>query len=352
MAWSTPEHDRAKVNKAGNCLIAEADAAMEHDDVLNIINNWRSSHSFPLRSFKMTLLTRAKHADSKAIVVQRLKRLQSIEAKLRRFPEMKLTQIQDIGGCRAVVTNMRRIERLSSQYERSRSKNPTARHEFVKEKDYIHDPKDDGYRSLHLIYRYRSTSKKHKLFNGLKIEIQLRTRLQHAWATAVETVAVFTKQALKSGGGEEKWRRFFILMSASIALREKQPPVPGVPANEQTLVKELRKAAIALNVRTLLGGWSYALTLLPPENTKNAAAILIFLDVEALKVSTNGYTLDQLPKANEDYLAYEKQSKTIPGSQAVLVAANSVRTLRAAYPNFYADAGEFLNALEFAIRQT
>ncbi|MBU6438396.1 MAG: hypothetical protein KGQ77_12790, partial [Betaproteobacteria bacterium] len=62
-------------------------------------------------------------------------------------------------------------------------------------------------------------------FNNQKIEVQLRTRLQHAWATAVEIVDAFTGQALKSGlklnSGDPKWRRFFALMSSVIAIREK-----------------------------------------------------------------------------------------------------------------------------------
>ena len=44
----------------------------------------------------MTLLGRARAVDPKAIIAQRLKRLVSIDAKLRRFPDMKLTQLQVI----------------------------------------------------------------------------------------------------------------------------------------------------------------------------------------------------------------------------------------------------------------
>ena len=50
--------------------------------------------------------------------------------------------------------------------------------------DYITTPKDSGYRGVHLIYRYYSD--KNETFNGLKIEVQIRTALQHAWATAVD----------------------------------------------------------------------------------------------------------------------------------------------------------------------
>ena len=182
MGWATPQYDRREVNAAGDCLIANAQliTLMRRDEMLAVINNWRSSHSFPLQSFKTTLLRRAKKVDHQAIVAQRLKRLSSISAKLHRFPDMKLSQMQDIGGCRAVVENLGCVERLVKLYTKGRSKNPTKRHEFLNSKDYILSPKIDGYRSVHLIYRYRSRSKKHGVYSGLKIEIQLRSKLQHA----------------------------------------------------------------------------------------------------------------------------------------------------------------------------
>jgi hypothetical protein len=273
--WAVPQHDRETVNEAGNLLIADQPVVWitRRDEMLNIINNWRSSHIFPLRSFRRTLYSRARSLDRRAIVAQRLKRLSSIELKLRRFPQMKLSQMQDIGGCRAVVKNMDNLNDLVKSYKQSRSKNPTTRHEFVSEKQYVACPKEDRYRSIHLVYRYHSESRKHCVYNGLNIEIQLRTKLQHAWATAVETVALFTEQALKSGPGEEKWHRFFALISSAIALREKQPLVPNTPASKNELRDELRQAAAHLNVQEMMSGWSFALTRLPPKNVTKRCGI-------------------------------------------------------------------------------
>lgn len=84
----------------------------------------------------------------------------------------------------------------------------------------------DGYRRIHLIYRYHNDKVPH--YNGLQLELQLRTRLQHAWATAVETMGTFLGLALKSGQGEDQWRSFFEVAGAGIALLENSPAVPGV----------------------------------------------------------------------------------------------------------------------------
>ena len=43
------------------------------------------------------------------------------------------------------------------------------------------------------------------------------------------------------------------------------------------------------------------------------------------------------------------QLESTPGSQAVLVSADSMQAVRAAYPNFYADTSAFVKALHEAI---
>ena len=60
---------------------------------------------------------------------------------------------------------------------------------FVRSTDYIENPKSSGYRSIHYIYKYSSNIQD---YDGLKIELQIRTRLQHSWAMAVETASYRT----------------------------------------------------------------------------------------------------------------------------------------------------------------
>src|SRR5687767_3478703 len=123
MAWVAPQYERQQVNRAGRIRLDETASPEARESVLGIINNWRSSHSFPLNTFQMTLRERARKADSQALIAQRLKRLTAIEAKLRRFSDMKLSAMQDIGGCRAVLRDVRRVEQLAQFYKQSQSKN-------------------------------------------------------------------------------------------------------------------------------------------------------------------------------------------------------------------------------------
>jgi ppGpp synthetase/RelA/SpoT-type nucleotidyltranferase len=356
MAWATPQYSREHVNIAGRTLVVEEGTITldERNNALEIINNWRSSHSFPLQCLKMALTKRAKKIDGKAIIAQRLKRLPSIDAKLRQHSDwMKLTQMQDIGGCRAILRSVNSVEKLVVLYKEAAAKNPKRGHQFHHDNDYISNPKDDGYRSYHLVYKYRTIGQKNKAYGGLKIEIQIRTSLQHAWATAVETVSTFTGQALKSRGGEEDWKRFFALMASAIAMRERKPLVPNTPTNRFDLVKELRELASKLRVETVLEAWRMSVQEITTKHVpKDTVAFLLYLDPEKRRVKFNSYTLAEMPQASTEYLAWEKEIELSPvaGAQAVLVSVSSLQSLRRAYPNYYLDTTAFVEALRYAMR--
>jgi len=153
LPWAYPEHSREEFNSAAREIVpfyvvgdnpyyaVGVDFPTEKlAHLLSLIDNWRSSHSYPLNIFQAGLRTRAKQVDERAIVAQRLKRFPSIVAKLKRFPEMKLTQIQDIAGCRAIVSSVPQAYRLVQAYKASDIK-----HKLVHEDDYIRSPKDSGY---------------------------------------------------------------------------------------------------------------------------------------------------------------------------------------------------------------
>jgi len=349
MIYASPAYARETFNAAGSALIGNDTQSLGLEQSLGIINNWRSSHAFPLNALHVTLRGRAKKVDANVLTAQRLKRLSSIEAKLRRFPEMKLTQMQDIGGCRAVVKDVAEVERLVAAYRVGVAKNPKKRHAFLSEKDYIGKPKSDGYRSHHLVYRYHSRARKHSAYNGLKVEIQVRTKLQHAWATAVEIISTFTGQALKSNIGDERWKRFFKLMSSEIALREKKPLVPDTPVDHNDLVKELRALVEELQVQTVLTGWGTGVKVIS-ERAKGAAhSYLLILDSKERNIRHIGFAKNELPEAQRRYLAAEEESAGKPWIQAVLVSVDSVSALRRAYPNYYLDSQAFSQAVSQAI---
>jgi ppGpp synthetase/RelA/SpoT-type nucleotidyltranferase len=351
--WVQPQFSKGKIDRAGKVLINPPVWIVERAESLVIINNWRSSHSYPLHIIKKNLHFRAKNIDINAVIAQRLKRLSSISSKLKRNENMKLSQMQDIGGCRAVMSDMDDVERLIAIFEESFAKNPHDRAERIETYNYIGRPKPDGYRSFHYVVKYRSKAEKHRIYNGLRVEIQIRTQLQHAWATAVETVSTFTEQALKSGIGDEAWKRFFALMGSVIALRERQPTVPGTPTNTDELLSELRELVERLQVINTLQSWNTAVKIMTeqlPEGNLNAQAFLLVLDAIKKTVQITAYNQSELTQASQQYLLVEQESASKPEIQAVLVSVDSVQTLRSAFPNYYLDTRGFLDAVQLAIQ--
>ena len=98
----------------------KVERAVDAFQALEIINNWRAAHSFPLNTIQVGLRRRARDVDDHALIAQRLKRVPSILQKLRRFPHMKLSRMQDIGGCRAVVDTSAEARKVHLEYAKSR----------------------------------------------------------------------------------------------------------------------------------------------------------------------------------------------------------------------------------------
>jgi hypothetical protein len=347
MAFTTRIYSKGRIDKAGKELITLAEDDPGREETLNVINNWRSCHGYPLQIIKMTLLNRAKHIESAALIAQRLKRIPSIAIKLKDNPNMKLSQMQDIGGCRAVMPSVRELNKLHAVYEKSKSKNPHDRPVWIDTDDYVTHPKADGYRSIHLIYKYQSKSESKQPFNGQRIEIQMRSRAQHAWATAVEISQTFTGQALKSKvkSAGEAWLRFFVLMGGAMALRERCPAVPGIPQNRRELVDELKHLANQEKILELLSGWGQAM-----QRVEAAAAgseqFLMVLDPTQKRLQVTPFAKGQLSLAQEEYLMAEKRAESDPRIQVVLVSVDSLDDLRKAYPNYYVDTRVFIGAVE------
>ncbi len=337
MSWSTPQYSRTQVDRAGSVLIADLRSPTDHDWALEVVNNWRASHSFPLNTMQMYLRGKAKYVDDNALIAQRIKRLSSIAYKLEVQPGMKLSRMQDIGGCRAVVGDLDAVRQLRDCYKSSRIKHP-----LVKEDDYIVNPKTSGYRGIHRVYRYYSD--RSSTYNGLQIEIQMRSQLQHAWATAVETVGTFLQQSLKASRGSDDWLRFFALMGSGIARLENAPLVPGTPSDPAALIHEVEAYLKRLDVFGRLNAYSSTVRILEQPEVKGSHYFLLELRPSEGTVTVEPYTRHQLTEATARYLEVERHL-TGPGAEAVLVSVESLSLLRRAYPNYFLDTGVFLNTV-------
>jgi len=342
MAWAELNHTRQQVNAAARTWLNEQHTFDEYFDALAVINNWRASHSFPLNTFQMGLRRRGRRIDSDLVVAQRIKRLSSIELKLTLRPQMKLTQMQDIGGCRAILKDIGNVRGLVDSYKGSDIK-----HKLLTEDDYISYPKPSGYRGIHLVYSYFSDRK--DTYNGLKIELQIRSQLQHAWATAVEVVGTMIDQALKSSLGDQSWLRFFQLMASEIARVEKAPIVPGTPTDVAETREELSQFVKAHDPIHRLSAYRSALQYVEDQGARSHYFILR-LSPKSNNLTVRAFEREQSQLASDVYLEIEKGLDKNQGEEAVLVSVDSIASLKKAYPNYFLDTAAFSKMVERSMR--
>ncbi len=172
------------------------------DEAWEALTWWRSLHARPLSAVAANLRHHVDRADARVRdrieVTQRLKRLDTLIGKLAR-ESGKVTQMQDIGGVRAMLPTQRHVYLVRRRLLKSWT--------IVRERDYIAEPKSSGYRALHLIVRRMDYT----------IEVQLRTIGQDIWANTVEETGRQFGVDLKFGAGDESFHSLFLTMAELIA---------------------------------------------------------------------------------------------------------------------------------------
>ena len=342
MDYAKPRYPIQQVNKSGRKLVefikdsSITPAQIQFD--ISVVENWRASHNHPLNAFYVTLKNRATKVSVKALPAQRIKRLSSIAKQLYFEKDMKLSQMQDIGGCRAVMPTIADVNRLLETY----NANPvTHLRNKEKDKNYISEPRDTGYRGIHLKFKYTGKGRSVP-WDGLKIEIQLRTLLQHKWATAVEAAGTFTNQALKSNLGSKEWLRFFALMSSVFALREGCALVPETPNTHEELCMEIRTLNEQHHIQAVFAQYHKIIPKL--KGARNAKYFLITLDPIKRETTIKGFKDGESQKANAEYTSLEQAYLKNP-TQVVLVQVANVNALGRAYPNYFLDTQDFLREI-------
>lgn len=304
--------------------------------------------------------------DKDAICAKRLKRHVSIVNKLRRFNKMKLRNMQDIGGCRVVVSSIKKLR----QIERRLKKRPEfkIRNGHVKMKDYIEHPKEDGYRSVHMIGEF-SDNKGNKKY----IEIQLRTVVQHYWATALEIVDLFTHQSLKTNQGEEVWKSFFRDAGAlfevidSIHLFSRLDHKSQFQKMHERIIQHsdvrekadilkccqrVVKSCRDLKIINKLEAYTGSLKVVDDRlnNELIRGYVLLEISLSQKLVRTTVFDERNEKKAAAVYVAAEKNAATTTDAVVALVYSNAVGGIKSAYPNYFADSSEFIRCLNYIRR--
>lgn len=150
-----------------------------YDEVIEVIQN------------KLKLNPTGRPAKSTTSVVDKLKR-----------EKIRLSQVQDIAGCRLIVTDTRQQDQVvASLCEYFLSASVVDRRVRP----------SYGYRAVHVIVKK----------DGKLIEVQIRTELQHQWAELSEKFSDEIDVSIKYGGGDEEAQDHLSSLSNMIKEYEK-----------------------------------------------------------------------------------------------------------------------------------
>lgn len=323
----TASYSKKQIQKAGELLLNETPEPNEYNQSMEILSYWRSAHAPALESTTNMLIRECAKHDPDVLIAKRLKRTPSIIKKLHRFNEMKLRNMQDIGGCRAVTKNLKTLQRIYREINKGGE---------LKHKNYIRQPKPDGYRGIHIIYPV-TTAK-----TQFKIEIQLRTKAQHAWSTAVEIVDLFTNQNLKSSKGKAEWTEFF--KAASIEIEKYEiGKTPEACDNLKTFTTLFRE----MDVQRKFEQFSNLVDRIDsPDESYLGEYNLLFLTKDAKHIEIKKFKSSQFIEATNEYLKLEKKTRKSNSDIVALISVNSLHNLKEAYPNYFADSRHFLELVK------
>ncbi|MGN7770766.1 RelA/SpoT domain-containing protein [Phyllobacterium sp. 22552] len=337
----SPRYTKSDVAHAGKLLLkgfpATDEGYRDAVEAFRIAYNWRNAHFLPLYRIRHELSGKARGYRLNAITASRMKRMQSIRKKLS-TTTLRLNQIQDLGGCRAILANMDELKSLVAFYQHGGSA-----HTFSRQKDYIEAPKEGGYRSHHIILQFQG-GEEYPAHSNLQIEMQIRTELQHSWATAVEAVGLYRNEDLKGGQGNPDWLRLFELMSSELALSEECAIVPGTSPDSKVRKEELIELERRIGAIKTLESFKQAIHYSNYYEKSSFKFFLIQYDNANHEVTVAPYR-----KFEASASQYALEERNNGSRNTVLVEIDRVENLKKAYPNYFLDVGKFVYHLKKAI---
>ena len=312
---------------------------------LAILDNWRAAHLYVINTFQSSLRARRKrlHAEDDVAIAQRLKRRPTIVDKLSREPGMSLSRMHDIAGCRLIFGAVEELTTFRSLVLESR-----AGHVLVGDEnryDYIATPKATGYRGIHDVYKYAVGSAGGQKWNGLRVEIQYRTAVQHAWATAVEISDIVNSTRLKFNEAEQGIARLFTLCSELLSRAHEGMVGPSPELSDKELMNEYDSLEGRLHAIARLRG------LTSSEFHKFARTSKLFILINYTSGPKEAtFEAEGFPDYTSAVSRYaELESELQDVADVVLVGSSQQDAIKLAYTNYFSDASTFLTLLDLAM---
>lgn len=349
--FQSPPSSKAAVRRSGRAIAAGNETALD----IELVDRWRSSHAYVINTFQIFLKRRIEKFGVEAEFAQRLKRRRTVLDKLLRTrPDgtpliSDVTTMNDFAGCRLIFNSFDDLRRFREFVSSSRSlSNVLHSLKYDRDKyDYIDRPKPTGYRGIHDVFVHRPRPHRGNdhgslPWHGLLVEVQYRTRVQHAWATALEISDIIDGQRTKFALADDDRVRFFALASEILA-RVYEGVARAFPDVETAaLITMLNDAEADLRILQRLDALRQFEGY---ENIKRHNVLNIVAEPD------DGYHLEVLnfknsAEAIEATKLLEMDDRSL---NAVYVRADNPQQVRSAYRNYFNDPIDFVRLVREAV---
>ena len=317
-------------------------------------DNFREAHNIIIKLFTIEL--KKVNFSKQHLTASRNKRIETIISKLCRPEKPKLDRIHDIAGTRIIFENIKSLEDYIDILENTELVNFKEKiNEDKNRYNYIKNPKSDGYRSIHKVFYYSSnipySTLNEKSFNleNKKIELQLRTRLQHIWATTVEIYDIINKSNIKTGTHNKLETKEGLFFKKCSLVFE------GIESNDVEKIKininEIFRDKDLVEIYNRLKGIKNIKNIQLPKTLGSDEVFILITDLN--KGKTTFFTTDPIEKndkqdtflINASYRRLEE--KNTKGEYILLLLTlGDIKKLKKVYPNYFLNTNEFISILK------
>lgn len=293
-------------------------------------DEYRKNHLEPLSKTTMELQQWLAQFGKDYFIAQRLKRKPQILRKLKRF-SVRLSQLQDIGGCRVIVEQNNDVDELVNLLKEKLDASKDLK--VVKMTDYRGEGREDsGYRAYHVILEREN----------YKMEIQIRSKIQHYWAETIERTSVVYGHHLKELDGDPIVIQYFKSLSDLFyEIEAGRKPIPALRIKLEELrlkSEQIIQNADEKNIFSSYVNEGVTKDLEKKESNLGNGSLNNWIFVFNWNIGSF-VTWDLITNdpqgAIAQYVKYENQYTSENGFEVVLVGSTKVSTIKQTHSHYF-----------------
>lgn len=319
------------IDRAGSALATDSEEDVDkYIMYVDAFDEYRKLHLEPLSKTTVELQHWLNSLGEEYFIAQRLKRKPQILRKLRRF-SVRLSQLQDIGGSRIIVNKNIDVDKVINFLNERLDHSDELK--VIRRTDYRGEGRDDsGYRACHIIIER----------DNMKIELQIRSKIQHYWAETIERTSVVYGHHIKELEGDPIIINYFKSLSDLFyeieSARKPNSALKNKVEEFRIKSEEIIQNADEKNIFSSHVNEGVVKDLEEKEKRANNSGINNWIFVFNWKIGSfvtwDLVTNDPNGAVNK-YVEYENKYTSEEGYEVVLVGSSEVATIRRTHSHYF-----------------